>query len=238
MDVWRCWPYALGRDQIRAWLSTLSRGELRKYRKLRNADAKLNFVVGRSLTRNVLSRYTNTPPQALRFAVNEYGQPKVDWPRRHRNIYFSLSHTSGLVALAISSVSEIGIDVEKVDRPVDISGVAEAVFTHLELANILRATPNKDRVNFFELWTLKEAYIKALGRGFSLPPRTFAFANLEEPISLHLVPDCDRSPERWRFRVSRYRSGFRMAIAVGSRSVTRIRELDWNPLRQEIFIER
>lgn len=229
VDIWRCSPYALSRGQLHTCLSTLNRVERRRYRLMRSTDARLHFVVGRSLTRHVLSRYALTPPNALRFTVNEHGRPSVDWPRSNRNIHFSLSHTPGLIALAVSSIPEIGIDVENVDRQVEISEIAEAVFTQCELDEILRAAPDNERVNFFELWTLKEAYIKARGRGFSLPPRTFAFSNLNDPISLRLAPDCDRSPGRWRFGISRYRSGFRMAIAVGSRSATRMRQLDWDP---------
>lgn len=237
VDVWHCFPDTLVRGQISACLSTLSRGELGKYRHKRSSEARLHFLVGRSLARNALSRYVGVPAASWRFSVNEHGRPAVDWPRAYRNIHFNLSHTSGLVVVAVSRISEIGIDVEKVDRQVDISGIPEAVFTQYELERMLRRVREEDRDQFFELWTLKEAYIKARGRGFSLSPRTFELSSLEDPILLRRPPDCDPTPERWQFRLSRRRPGFRMAIAVGSRSITRIRQIEWKPLRQEVFIE-
>ncbi len=237
VDVWHCFPDALGRGQVSACLSTLSRVELSRYRRMRSAEGRLHFLVGRSLARNTLSRYADIPVRSWRFSINEYGRPAVDWPRACRNIHFSVSHTSGLVAVAVSPISEIGIDVERVDRQVDISGIAEAVFTQCEMERILRCAPDENRDRFFGLWTLKEAYIKARGRGFSLPPRTFEFASLDDPISLRCPPDCDPTPERWQFHLSRRRPGLRIAIAVGSRSITRIRQLEWKPLRREVLIE-
>lgn len=238
VDIWRCPPHALARDQIGTCLTALSRVERERYRRMRSADARLHFVVGRALARSVLSRYADVPAGSLRFAVDAHGRPAVEWPRGCRDLHFSISHTSGMVAVAISPVAEVGVDLERIDRRIDISEIAEAVFTPDELDRILRQNEARERTRFFELWTLKEAYIKARGRGFAIPPRTFAFASVEDPIRLDQAPDCDSAPERWRFALSRCRTGLRMAIAVGSRSVTRIRQFDWDPVAEADLVQR
>lgn len=238
VDIWRCPPRALARDQIRACLTTLSRVERERYRRMRSADARIHFVVGRALARSAVSRYADVPAGSLRFAVDAQGRPAVEWPRGCRDIHFSISHTTGMVAVAISPVAEVGVDLERIDRRVDISEIAEAVFTPDELDRILRQNGARERTRFFELWTLKEAYIKARGRGFAIPPRTFAFTSVEDPIRLDQAPECDSAPERWRFALSRCRTGLRMAIAVGSRSVTRIRQFDWDPAAEAHLVQR
>lgn len=238
VDVWRCPPRALARNQIRACLTTLSHVERERYRRMRSADARLHFIVGRALARSALSRYADVPAGALRFAVDADGRPSVASPRGCRDIHFSISHTSGMVAVAISPVAEVGVDLERIDRRVDISEIAEAVFTPDELERILQQDEARERTRFFELWTLKEAYIKARGRGFAIPPRTFAFAGVEDPIRLDQAPECDAAPERWRFALSRCRTGLRMAIAVGSRSVTRIRQFDWDPVAEAHLVQK
>jgi 4'-phosphopantetheinyl transferase len=236
VDVWHCFPNSIGRGQISRYLSALSRGEIARYRRMRSAERRLQFLLGRSLIRHALSHYTNTPACSWRFASNEHGRPAVDWPRAYRNIHFSLSHTSGLIAMAVSPIAEIGIDVENIARPVEISDVADLVFTQGELQRISRCS-SQERERFFELWTLKEAYIKARGKGFSLQPRTFELANSQGHISLRCAADCDPTPERWQFRISKRRE-VRMAIAVGSRSVTRIRQIEWPPSRNAGLIHR
>jgi 4'-phosphopantetheinyl transferase len=231
VDIWHCSPNSIRRGNIRNYLSTLSRSELARYRRMRSPERRLHFVVGRSLIRHALSRYANVPARTWRLASNEHGRLTVEWPRSCRNIHFSLSHTSGLVALAISPIAEIGIDVENVERPVEVSDVSQLVFTDRELHRISHSGRDEKDV-FFELWTLKEAYIKARGRGFSLSPQAFEFADDDGEISLRCGADCDAAPGRWQFNVSQNRN-LQLAVAVGSRSVSQIRKLEWAPDSRE-----
>lgn len=236
VDIWRCYPNSIERGQICNYVAALSRSDLARYRKLRHAERRQHFLVGRSLIRHALSQYANVPASSWRFVSNEHGRPAIDWPRTCRNIHFNLSHTSGLIAVAVGAIPEIGIDVENVDRPVEISDIAEMVFTSRELNRISRCS-RQDREAFFELWTLKEAYIKARGTGFSLSPQKFELANDNGRISLQCRADCEPTPERWQFHTFKSRN-LQLAIAVGSRSVTQIRHLEWQPNSQADFIER
>lgn len=235
VDVWCCDPNSIGRGQIRSYVAALSRSDLAKYRKIRSVERRQHFVVGRSLILHALSQYANVPASSWLFTSNEHGRPAVDQPRACRNIHFSLSHTSGLIAIAVSLSPEIGIDVENVDRPVEISDIAEMVFTGSERHRLSRRS-KEEREAFFELWTLKEAYIKARGTGFSLSPQKFELANDNGRISLRCHADCDPIPERWQFNTSKRRN-LQMAIAVGSKSVTQIRQLECQPDSRTGFIE-
>lgn len=229
VDVWHCCPDSLTRGQISSYLSTLSRDELARYRRMRSAERRRHFVVGRAIIRDALSRYVKVDARSLRLVNNEHGRPAVAWPPAARNINFSLSHTSGLIAMAVSPVSEIGIDVENVDRPVEIPEVSDLVFTSSEQTLISGSALGARKI-FFELWTLKEAYLKARGKGFSLSPRTFQFANDNGQISLECHSECDPSPGRWQFNTSKH-GKLQLAIAVGSRSVTQIQRREWKPTR-------
>ena len=134
-----------------------------------------------------------------------------------------------MAAVAISRCSEIGLDVERIDRDVDFEGVADAVFTDREKQHVFGGAPEKICGRFFDLWTLKEAYIKARGMGFSLPPSSFEIDCAESRIGLARQPACDVDPERWQFHLSTPRAGVRMALAIGSRRVTRLRVFEWRP---------
>jgi 4'-phosphopantetheinyl transferase len=235
VDIWQCRPRTLGSHEIGACLSTISRNELARYQRFQKSEAKLHFLVGRALVRAALSHYSETSPREWRFTANEHGRPSVDGPV-NQPLHFSLSHTPGLVVVAISRTPEIGVDVETIDRQVDLSGVAEMVFTEAELKWIFRGGPDDYWEQFFGLWTVKEAYLKARGTGFALSPLTFAFAGIKEPIAFLSPPTCDPHPERWQFRLSRPSRAIRMALAIGNRSVACIGQFDWKPVRSKALV--
>ncbi|MDX2205396.1 MAG: 4'-phosphopantetheinyl transferase superfamily protein [Hyphomicrobiaceae bacterium] len=206
----------------------LSRAERARARGFRSPQAGLQFVAGRFLARSSLSLYRSVPPRAWRFKLNDHGRPEVDWPRAGHGLSFNISHTNGLAAVAVTSGCEIGLDVERIDRCVDFAGVAASVFTPRETDDVLLREPDGVAERFFDLWTLKEAYIKARGLGFSLSPASFEVPRGDAGIALRCMPECDPSPGRWQFHLSTH-DGVRMAVAVGSRSVRCIRLFECAP---------
>ena len=114
-----------------------------------------------------------------------------------------LSNTTGLVVCAVSRDCVIGIDVENIARTLDADELAPSVFAPAELADFRRSGLEDRRNRFFSYWTLKESYIKARGRGLSLPLDAFWFEHwrliptsvCHEPLPRHstalaLLPAC------------------------------------------------
>lgn len=205
-------------QEYREQLTSLDETEITRYERFLCRDAARQFLAGRALARTALSYYTNVPESAWRFAVNEHGRPAIDEPRSQRGIHFNLSHTSGAAVLAVGRIPEVGIDVETIDRPVDIVGIGRCVFTQAENSWIAMAPEGSEHHRFFDLWTLKEAYVKARGRGFSLRPNSFELAKVGDRFRLRCSPDHDPNPERWRFYLSSPHPNLRMALAIDSRS--------------------
>jgi len=137
------------------------------------------YLVTRALARAVLARYARKTPSALDFIRNEYGRPELTPPGAR----FNLTNTTKLVVCAVAADREVGVDAEPVDRGDRILDLADTVFTVGERAR-LAALPMAQRLRrAVELWTLKEAYIKARGMGMSLPV---------ENIELHVDADAIR----------------------------------------------
>ena len=88
---------------------------------------------------------------------------------------FSLSHTRGLVACAVTHGADVGVDVEGIDRDVDSAGIASRFFAPQEAAHLMALDEETRRGRFFELWTLKEALVKALGVGMGASLHQLAF---------------------------------------------------------------
>jgi 4'-phosphopantetheinyl transferase len=88
----------------------------------------------------------------------------------------------------------IGVDVEDSRRRVEGPGIARRFFAPAEVRALERG-----ELAFFELWTLKEAYIKARGQGLALPLRRFAFRRRDHDISVTFEPELGDDAGAWRF---------------------------------------
>jgi 4'-phosphopantetheinyl transferase len=128
-------------------------------------DDRRSYVAAHALLRAELSRRADRPARDWRFAAATLGKPYlVDPPR---DLRFSLSHTRGMVAVAIAEGAEVGVDVEPTDRRAESMKLAERFFAP-EQIELLRAVEGEARRDlFFAIWTLKEAVIKATGQGLS-----------------------------------------------------------------------
>ncbi|XP_038720650.1 4'-phosphopantetheinyl transferase ffp-like isoform X2 [Tripterygium wilfordii] len=120
-------------------------------------------------------------PRSLKFKKNIYGKPEVEWPIFDDwdppALNFNISHTSSLIACGVTVNSPIGVDVEEKQRRLksDILSFAHRYFSPREVETLtMILDPEVRRQEFIKLWTLKESYVKALGRGFSAAPfKTF-----------------------------------------------------------------
>lgn len=184
----------------------------RRFVRPRDRDA---FVLTRALVRTMLSRYGPTAPEDWRFVTNAHQCPfVVDAQAGTPPLRFNVSHTDGLVVLAVVRGHRVGIDVEAVTRPV-LEDVAGRHFAPAEVA-ALRARPAADQPRlFFDYWTLKEAYIKARGMGLAIPLDRFAFTlRAEGPPRISFAAGFDDRAERWQFWQAWPTPHHRLGLAV------------------------
>lgn len=150
--------------------SSLSADETtRADRFIRSSDRDA-FVASHGMMRHLLGAYTGCDPAALSFTDGKYGKPSLCG--RH-GLQFNMSHSGALAVLAVTAAPDVGVDIERL-RPVDdLFTLAERFLSVREVA-ALQALPTAEvRRGFFNAWTRKEAFVKGLGRGLSLPLRTF-----------------------------------------------------------------
>lgn len=177
--------------------------------------AQAEYALTRALVRITLGRYLDAPPEALRFTRNKHGRPELGDGHPLR---FNVSHSGGLIALAVAWRREIGIDVENTRASPDDDDVAKEHFSPLEFADYLRQpTPEQRHTRFLEFWTLKEAYLKARGTGLALPLDKFS-CRWTDPEQVHLMidPTLNDAEDNWRLRLLRPAPGFVGALAARS----------------------
>ncbi len=142
----------------------LSKGELWRYNHYINPlDAK-RFLCHRRFMRNVIAAYTAMEPHKIRFELTPYGKPYL----KNSKIFLNLAHSGNDNIMAISKNIKIGIDIERIIKIENIPRFTSTYFTKNEIALITRTPLNEKHQAIFAFWTLKEAYIKAQGKGLSL----------------------------------------------------------------------
>ncbi len=153
----------------------------------------------RALQRAVLSRYVpRIAPRDWRFVRGESGRPSLAPPFDAEGLNFNLAHTPGLVVMAVGRVAHIGIDVEALDKRVPMP-VARRYFSEREVAALDALAPEDQPRRFLRLWTLKEAYLKAVGEGLAggLDSMTFT---LDDDADIGFQRARDPQAQRWTFR--------------------------------------
>lgn len=181
IHLWLTFYRSLVDEGIHAALKALLTDEERaQQQRFHFADDRLRYLVTRALVRTVLSRYADMAPCGWRFSTNAHGKPCIDQNialgvEDAAGMEFNISHTAGLIVLAVSRGSPLGVDVENIQaRPIS-RDAARQLFSPSESADLAGLPPDTFADRFFEYWTFKEAYVKARGLGLSMPLDRFSF---------------------------------------------------------------
>jgi 4'-phosphopantetheinyl transferase len=207
---------ALSEDEVHVWRvsvlqplatiqdlrSLLSRDEIARAERFRFEKDCCRFIITHGLLRILLARYLNLPfvsASQLQFCTNAYGKPSLDLGMQDGVLNFNLSHSHELILFAFTYVRQVGVDIEYMRPDLDLESLVQHTFSPLE-NEMLRALPPSERMNaFYQCWSRKEAYIKARGKGLSIPLDSFDVSlRLGEPVALLNSREDPRETARWR----------------------------------------
>ncbi|MBY6240519.1 4'-phosphopantetheinyl transferase superfamily protein [Methylosinus sp. Sm6] len=198
----------------RRWLECLDPTERARAARFYHARDRRAYIAAHALTRAMLSRALGGPPEIWRFVDQPNGKPSLDPAMGRRALEFNLSHTDGAVACAVTSGRPVGVDIEGTHRDIDLLALARSYFAGAEVALLESLAEERRAAAFFQLWTLKEAYVKARGDGLSLAFDRFAFSL--DPIRIDLPDAAPAEPSLWRFSSILVARGHRLSVAARS----------------------
>ena len=196
---------------FRRWLSLPEREHAERFRQPGHGA---QYRATRVLVRGVLGGLLGRPPQALDFVLHPHGRPALR--PGTAALDFNASRSRASVALVVTSGEACGVDVEDTSRTVDVLSIART-FAPAERA-LLQASAGEERqLHFFQLWTLKEATLKALGTGLTLSLGACAFQlQPSGPPSVTFGGGLQEAPEAWCFLQRAVDSTHLVAVAVRS----------------------
>ena len=222
---------ALDEAAVAPWLAGLDATERERAARFVFPRHRVLFVAAHTLLRAVLTELGGQPPAAWSFIVDAHGKPSVRLGSEPAPLSFNLSHTEGMagVAAIAHAACEIGFDLEPIARSVDLA-VAGRFFNQHEVA-WLDALPQPERpAGFLRLWTLKEAFIKATGKGLTQDLAAFWFD--PRPPRIHFAPSLAERAADWRFEQRILDGGF--VAALGMRRIPGMAvESRWLPVEPD-----
>lgn len=231
-DVWAPAPagaLALAEDQVHVWRASLrpppdllarleamlSPDERARAARFRFDQHRHAFIAGRGVQRAILSRYTGLHPAALAYREGSHGKPELDGAAAASGIRFNVSNSGDFALYALTLRREIGVDLELLKPMPDGIDIAQRFFSAPENEVFAALAGDVRDLAFFLCWTRKEAYIKAVGEGLSMPLDRFdvAFAPGEPPRILRTRGN-PAEAERWTMLSLDPGPGYVGALAV------------------------
>jgi 4'-phosphopantetheinyl transferase len=214
VHVWRV-PLDWSPARLRKFRAVLSADELQKADRFHFALDRMRHLIGRGVLRTILAHCTKVSAERLCFEYSPSGKPHLMSVSTEAPPQFNVTHSGEFILIALTIGRSVGVDVERLRTDIEVERIAASFFSpHERLA--LRSVPTHLRFDaFFDCWTRKEAYIKAVGHGLSLPLDQFDVSCVpgQEPALLATRPDPDEA-RRWSIQAVDVGPDYRAAVAV------------------------
>lgn len=189
-------------------MARLDAAEQARARRFVRDETREVFSLAHALKRYALAEAGVAEP---RFLSGPHGKPELSPPQGEPPLRFNLTHTAGMVACAVVRGHDIGLDVEAVDRQIINRGaIARYGFSAAETALLQNSASLEE--TFISLWTLKEAVVKAIGDGLTLPLKEFSFSLA--PLALNIDPARGEDAADWHIECHAPGPRHRLALAL------------------------
>ena len=193
----------LNRNTVHIWVvdanynslpNFLSAAERKRWNGFYFSQDKQTFYQSHNALRLILSHYLSEKPSEIEYELTSFGKPFL----KNKRLQFNLSHTDTMAVIAVTEDAEIGVDIENLNRKVEYDDLAKRFFCEAEYQKLLQVNFPKKRNAFFNCWTRKEAFIKAVGEGLGYPLNDFEVTLLSnEPVQINHIQQNLDIPKQW-----------------------------------------
>jgi 4'-phosphopantetheinyl transferase len=207
------WTFRSAPSACAALMACLSTEEKLRASRYRNCSDRIQFITARAGLRNILAIYTGCTPAAHQVTTTSAGKPQL---ANNSSVFFNVSHSDGLIAIAVSRDAEVGIDVEKINDTAyqELQKSSCSLFERKWMTSL----PREERCHaFYRLWTVKEAVAKAEGSGLSVSLPDIS-VNLSVPGAVEVLA-YDSKTLPWSIAEIPTPDGFAGAVATFGGSI-------------------
>ena len=150
----------------------LSPDELERASRFIHEKDAYAYIISHAYLRRVLAQQLACKPLDLVFEKNAHGKPFL----LNHAVQFNLSHSGDYALIALSD-APVGIDIERHKPAKDVLAIAQRYFTPVEYLYIKNQADQNKISTFYDIWSMKEAYVKALGEGIAYGFNRFSVIN-------------------------------------------------------------
>jgi 4'-phosphopantetheinyl transferase len=195
--------------------ATLAPVERERAARFRFERDRNRFMVGRGALREILGHYLQIDPIKVEFIYGPHGKPLLADNGREGGWQFNLAHSDALALVGVTCAGNIGVDIERI-RPVnDVDELVARFFCPREIAAFHALPEEQKPIAFFNLWTRKEAWLKATGEGIGHSLNRVEVAFLPgEAARLLSLPEGPHAGDYWTLHQLDPAPGFAAALAV------------------------
>lgn len=197
-------------DRLSDYEALLDKEEKKKAHRFRFDKDYNCSIIARGVLRTLLGSYLQLPPGEIAFTYGACGKPEID---ADNSIKFNISHASGAIVLGFVQNYEIGVDVEFIDEKIDPMQISKYFFSEEEIAALYSEPDDKIIEAFYNCWTRKEAFIKAVGDGLSFPLDQFV-VSLKPGLKAQLLETKWDQGEKNKWKLNSFNIGEQYAGAV------------------------
>lgn len=166
VHLWRA-NLDLAASPIERLATLLSADEIARANRFRFAIHRQRFIAARGILRLLLGHYLQTTPDDIEFKYSERGKPSLSESNQDSRLQFNLSHSQEYALFGFTYNHTIGVDLEYIRKISDAVNIARRFFSEREYKLIAEAADWEQPIKFCQLWTAKEAYLKAVGTGLT-----------------------------------------------------------------------
>lgn len=194
-----------------------------KIEKFINEEDKIRTLIGNMLISTIVVEELSIRNKHISFEKNQYGKPYL---KGYPKFNFNISHSGDFVVCAIDD-KPIGIDIEEV-KYIEYEDIAKRFFTVSEFNYIVKQDLDIQLSKFYEIWTLKESYIKCCGQGLSIPLKSFSIDIDQYENIKGIINNKHKEHIFKRFNID---SNYKMAVCSVNKEISKdIVEIDQNVL--------
>ncbi len=192
VHVWTCWLKER-LPQLQMLSELLAPDEMKRAQRFRFERDRQAYIISRATLRQLLAAYLPQSAAELVFDYGEQGKPMI------AGLEFNLSHSHDCLVLALARDTAVGIDVEWIERTTVSDRLAANCFSQQELEQFHSLSEEEKPLAFFNGWTRKEAFIKALGSGLHFNLKKFSVMLLpQQPPQLLAIESDSMLASNWQ----------------------------------------
>ena len=213
MKIYSVNIFDIDKDDIENLCLSIDPVKKSRIEKFINKKDRIRALIGEILIRTMIIEEVDIKNENINFGKNHYGKPYL---KEFEKFHFNISHSGNFVVCAVDD-KPIGIDIEKIRYIDEYEEIAKKFFTLNELQYIFGKDFDSKLIKFYEIWTLKESYVKCCGQGLSIPLKNFSI-NINKNDEVEAI--IDNRHNQYTFRKFNIGADYKLAVCSLNKEIS------------------